>query len=97
MLIKICLGAKYTHVWHILASDTTRLWDNPFSGQIRLNGSTYVTDGVVEVYCNGEWGTICDDGFNNYTAATVCYQLGYNDYVTYDNIHQTYKCTMDEW
>ena len=79
------------------SSDTTRIWDNPFPGQIRLNGSKHVTQGLIEVYCNGEWGTICDDGFNGSTAATICYQLGYNDYVAYDNVHQTYKCTMDKW
>lgn len=66
-------------------SDTTRIWDDPYPGQIRLNGSDYVTDGLIEVYCNGEWGTICENGFSDHSAATVCTQLGYNDYVTVDS------------
>ena len=66
-------------------TDTTRIWDNPYTGQIRLNGSAYVTQGLIEVYCNGQWGTICDDGFTSNAADTVCTQLGYNDYTSYDS------------
>ena len=62
-----------------VATDTTRVWDNPFTNQIRLNGSSHVTNGLVEVYCNGQWGTICDDGFNSYAADTICIQLGYTE------------------
>ena len=68
-----------------ISTDSSRIWDNPYTGQIRLNGTTYVTDGLIEVYCNGQWGTICDDGFNSDAADTVCIQLGYNNYVTYDS------------
>ena len=30
---------------------------------IRLQGGNFVNQGRVEVYCNGQWGTICDNGF----------------------------------
>ena len=31
----------------------------------------------MELYCNGQWGTVCDDSFNQVEANTVCQQLGY--------------------
>lgn len=60
---------------------------NPFDGQIRLSGGEYPSLGLVEVYCNGEWGTICDDLFSDDEASTICAQLGYNRAVNYDHIN----------
>ena len=66
-------------------TDTTRIWNsNPFSGMIRLQGGSYPNQGHVEVYCNGQWGTICDDGFGSIDAWTICKQLGYNSWSNFD-------------
>ena len=53
---------------------------------IRLQGGDFVNQGRVEVYCNGQWGTICDDGFGSNDARTICKQLGYNYYFRYDHL-----------
>ena len=44
---------------------------------MRLTGGNVTSEGLVEVYCNDEWGTICDDLFDSDDANTICTQLGY--------------------
>ena len=67
--------------------DTTRIWNsNPYSGMIRLQGGDFVNQGRVEVYCNGQWGTICANGFGSNDALVLCKQLGYTGYIKYNHL-----------
>ena len=53
---------------------------------VRLQEGSYSNQGRVEIYCNGQWGTICADGFGSNNASTVCKQLGYNSYYDFNHL-----------
>ena len=44
---------------------------------MRLVGGSSYNEGVVEVYYNGRWGSVCYYGWDEHDANIVCRQLGF--------------------
>ncbi len=61
------------------------------SGDVRLidsSGSTEVRVGRLEVYYNGQWGTVCDDNFGINDGRVACRQLGFLGYTGYGTVRE---------
>ena len=47
------------------------------SGELRLKGGEVGHEGRLEIYHDGQWGTVCDDYWTDSESEIACRQLGY--------------------
>ena len=50
------------------------------TGDVRLADDRRGNRGRVEICYQGQWGTVCDDGWSSTDARVVCNQLGYSPF-----------------
>ena len=67
-----------------------RCTPTPTEGDLRLAAGSVNSEGRLEIYHDGVWGTVCDDFWGDFrgdgvgNATVACRQLGYSGYETID-------------
>ncbi|XP_078312094.1 uncharacterized protein LOC111136198 [Crassostrea virginica] len=76
-----CSNSLYLYCSEV-TTDTYETTTYPISTEtytsVRLVGGGYHDRGTIQVYHNGQWGTICDDSFDKNDGDVICRMLGFN-------------------
>ena len=89
LLHAVSIQLQFTNV--LLTSDSSHVWNNPFKGQIRLSSGSFSNEGLVEIYCNEQWGTVCSTTFGTFDANAACKQLGYSSFYQFNLLPMSVK------
>ena len=72
-----------THDYDIILECVSSLWQHPYETEVRLNSSTYLSTGALEIFLNGKWGNVCGSKFDKGAADSACLQMGYTGATTF--------------
>ena len=72
-----CCDVGYISPNHLEMFEAWYLPLSPSADNIRLAGGNGTYEGRVEVFHDDQWGTVCDDSWDNSDAIVVCQSLGY--------------------
>ena len=65
---------------------------------VRLVNGSKPWEGIVEIFYNNTWGTVCDDGYSRYSNGFVlCKQLGYVGYISRYSYTSSSDSTKPVW
>ena len=76
MCVRACV-CKYVHTRLVLHITSPSLDVPEDPHPIRLIGGRNSSEGRVEIYYDGQWGTICDNKWDINDATVVCNSLGF--------------------
>ena len=79
----------HTHSHTHTHTANTSKYNSSYDTEVRLvEGETgFPSSGIVEVYLNKEWGTVCYDSFQDqHVADTVCRQMGYTSASSFSSV-----------
>ena len=60
---------------------------------VRLVDGNFVNEGYVEVYCNGQWGTVTNTSFDLVDGNVFCQQLGYTNVMFFGSRNRYILCS----
>jgi deleted-in-malignant-brain-tumors protein 1 len=74
------LGERNTPIQFDITTKFIKDFANFGAYPLRLVNGSKSWEGIVEIFYNNTWGTICDDGNSNSNGIVLCEQLGYQSY-----------------